>query len=438
MKIVTEKNDYVGYKVEIFPTEEQKFIFNRYFGTARYVYNLGIDIMKKNKEETGKYLSFYSLNKEFTKLKHTKEYSWLNEFDSAFMKMILQDVKTAFENVFKDHKRFNKPKYKSKKNSKYQFPIRIDNTHITENGVYVSSIGYVDYYNSYGDEILGTSNKYNASMNYLKFTDPRISKKGSKYYLSFSIPKDESHNINSYQYYEGNQQWQEQKSCKAIGIDVGLKHDKWLKDSTGRTVQRPKCKKEYERLKFYQQKLCRQYETNKDRDPRTFKDRQPLKDGRSKNMQKTKDKINKLYDKITNKRQNAVHEYCKELLKQKPEAIVMEDIKVLSLVVTDSNKACNAQKEKTNALIQDAALYDTKYIIENTMVNNGIKVIYADNQYPSSQICSNCGHIYKLNVNTKYYRCPECGMKMDRDFNAAINLSRLAYLKCPVKKLGVE
>ena len=44
MKTVKEINNYVGYKVEIFPTEEQKSIFNRYFGTARYVYNLGIDI----------------------------------------------------------------------------------------------------------------------------------------------------------------------------------------------------------------------------------------------------------------------------------------------------------------------------------------------------------------------------------------------------------
>ena len=435
MKTVKEINNYVGYKVEIFPTEEQKSIFNRYFGTARYVYNLGIDLMEKNNDgETGKYLRFYSLNKEFTKLTHTKEYSWLNNFDSGFMKVILQDVRTAYKNRLDEPNRFNNPKYKSKKKSKLRFPIRIDNTHITETQTYISSIGYVDYYNSYGDEILGTSNK-NLKMKYTKFTDPRITKKGSRYYLSFSLPKDENHNINSYESYYGNQQWQEQPNSKAIGIDVGLKHDKWLKDSTGKTVQRPKCEKEYERIDFYRRKLNRQYETNKVREPRTFKNRQPIK-GRSKNMQKTVDKINKLYDKIANKRHNVVHEYCNDLLKQKPDAVVMEDIKSLSFVIKDNDKNCDFEKHKKNALLYDAALYDTKLIIENTMVNNGIKVIYADQHYPSSQICSNCGHIHKLNVNTKNYRCPECGMIMDRDFNAAINLSKLAYLVCPVERIG--
>lgn len=437
MKTVIEKGTHVGYKVEIFPTEEQKSVFNKYFGTARYVYNLGIDIMKKNKQETRNYFSFYSLNKEFTKLKHTKKYSWLNEFDATFLKLILQDVCNAFNYHKKDYKHYGKPKYKSKKYSKFQFPIRKERISVKNSQIKIPSIGLVDYYNSYGEIIEGFGQSNISKGNHTKFTNPRISKKGSRYYLSFNIPKDENHNINSYQYYDGNQEWQEQESSKAIGIDVGLKHDKWLKDSTGRTVQRPKCEKEYDRIKFYNKKLNRQYETNKVREPRTFKNRQPIK-GRSKNMQKTIDKINKLYDKITNKRHAVVHEYCKELLKQKPEAVVMEDIKVLSLRVTDNNKSCNFQKEKINSLITDAALYDTKIIIENTMVNNGIKVIYADRQYPSSQICSNCGNIHKISVNSKFYRCPECGMVMDRDFNAAINLSKLAYLKCPVKRLGVE
>lgn len=440
MKTVNEMNGYVGYKVEIHPTEEQKSIFNKYFGTARFVYNLGIDIQLKNKKEAGKFLKFFDLCKKIVELKNTEEYSWLKGYDSAFIKLVLQDVCVAFENRLSNPKKYGNPKYKSKKKSRLQFPIRIDNLRIEDDKVFISSIGYTEYYNSYGEEIIGNSNTYwHKDIKYLKYTNPRISKKGSRYYLSVSVPKDEDHNINSYESYYGNHQWQEQESSKAIGIDVGLRHDKWLKDSTGRTVKRPKCEKENERLKFYQRKLDRQYETNKAREPRTFKNRQPLKDGISKNMQKTKDKINKLYDKITNKRRNAVHEYCKELLEQKPEAVVMEDIKVLAMVEDNNrNKICDYQKRKCNELLYDAALYDTKIIIENTMVNNGIKVIYADRNYPSSQICSRCGHIHKINVNTKYYRCPECGMVMDRDFNAAINLSKLAYLKCPVKRLEVE
>lgn len=435
MEAITEINSYVGYKIEIHPTEEQKSIFNRYFGTARYVYNLGIDIQKEYYEKNKRYLRFYSLNKEFIKLKHTKEYSWLTGFDATSLKLVLQDVCNAYDLHKKNRKHYGKPRYKSKKKSKFQFPIRSDTMSIRNNNqVYVPSIGFVDSNNSYGYQINGFGDRDITIGRYIKFVNPRISKKGSRYYLSFSIPKDEDHNISSYENYGGNQYWQEQKSSKAIGIDVGLKHDKWLKDSTGRTIKRPKCEKEYKRLKFYQQKLNRQYEINKVRDPRTFKDRQPLKDGISKNMQKIIDKINKLYDRITNKRRNVVHEYCKELLQNKPDAVVMEDIKVNDLMIKTENKNCNFQKEHINNLILDAALFDTAKIIENTMVNNGIKIIYADKQYPSSQICNNCGHIHKIG-QAKYYRCPECGMIMDRDFNAAINLSKLAYLKCPVKKL---
>lgn len=435
MKIVNKMNGYVGYKIELHPTEEQKFIFNKYFGTARFVYNLAIDVQEQNKNKIGYYLDFQPLCKKFVELKCKDEYGWLKDFDSAFIKGVLQDVCNAYFNKIKNPKKYEKPKYKSKKEFKFQFPIRIDNLRIYNDKIFISSIGYTDCYNSYGNEIIGNSNpSVHKEIKYLKYTNPRISKKGSKYYLSVSIPKDENHNINSYDSFYSNQFWQVQQSSKAIGIDVGLKHDKWLKDSTGRTVKRPKCEKEYERLKFYQRKLDRQWEINKVREPRTFKNRQPLKDGRSKNMQKTKDKINKLYDKITNKRHNAVHEYCKELLKNKPEAIVMEDIKVLSIM--DNNKSLHyIERDRCNSLLKDAALYDTRIIIENTMVNNGIKVIYADSQYPSSQICSNCGHIHKIKSYVKYYRCPECGMIIDRDFNAAINLSKLAYLKCPVKRI---
>lgn len=433
MKTIETFNDYIGYKVKIFPTQEQEKIFNQYFGTCRYVYNLGIDIQKKNIESTNRYLGFYSLNNEFTKIKHTEDYDWLNNFDSTCLKLVLKDLVNAYDFHRKNYKYYRKPRYKSKKKSKKQFPIRSDTMSIRETQVFIPSIGFVDYYNSYGDQIIGFGYKNIKNGNYIKFINPRISFDGSSYYLSFSVLKDEDHNINSYQYYN-NQEWQEQETSNAIGIDVGLRHDKWLKDSTGRTVVRPKCEKEIERLKFYQQKLDRQYEINKDREPRTFKNRQYPINGISKNMQKTKVKINKLYDKIVNKRRNVVHEYCKDLLLQKPDAVVMEDIGVQSLVLTKEDNVPIDEREAMNNLIYNAALFDTMKIIENTMVNNGIKVIYADHNYPSSQICSNCGHIQKIG-QAKYYRCPECGMVMDRDFNAAINLSKLAYLKCPVKRL---
>lgn len=123
MKTIETFNDYIGYKVKIFPTQEQEKIFNQYFGTCRYVYNLGIDIQKKNIESTNRYLGFYSLNNEFTKIKHTEDYDWLNNFDSTCLKLVLKDLVNAYDFHRKNYKYYRKPRYKSKKKSKSNFQL---------------------------------------------------------------------------------------------------------------------------------------------------------------------------------------------------------------------------------------------------------------------------------------------------------------------------
>ena len=145
----------------------------------------------------------------------------------------------------------------------------------------------------------------------------------------------------------------------------------------------------------------------------------------SKNMQKTRTRINKCYKKIENRRHNVVHEYACSLLKKKPKAIVMESISVHEI---EQNYVQNIGYHKNimYQMTKDAALYETMKIIEQKMVNNNIPVIKADSNYPSSQICSCCGNRHNIG-RAKYYRCPNCGAVIDRDLNAAINLSRLAY-----------
>ena len=134
-------------------------------------------------------------------------------------------------------------------------------------------------------------------------------------------------------------------------------------------------------------------------------------------MQKTIAYINKYYKKITYSRQNAIYEYCNKLLEEKPKAVVLESIRVKSFIMHENRR---------NSQIIDAALYNTSEIISRKMSSNGIPVIYADPNYPSTQICSVCGNRQKIG-KSQIYKCPICGTEIDRDLNAAINLSRLAY-----------
>ena len=429
-KDLVSYDNFVGYRLKLNPTEEQKEILNKYFGLRRFVYNLGIDILKDSKQK----LSYYDLRKLITKLKKEEsKYKWLSEFDSECINLALNDVLKAF-NYYKNEKMINDiPVYKSKRKSKKQFAIRSDRLDINDNIVRIPSIGII-ICNCYNPNLKGSGNIDRITTKYLHFSNARIKCINDEYYLSFDLPKDQNHQINSTQKYANDKQWQRQKNSEAIGIDFGLRKEKWMVDSTGYTVERPDSSKYIKKISFLNKKLNRQYEVNKNREPRLFKDRKSPKNGQSKNMQKTITKINKYYKKITDRRQNTVYNYCNRLLDLKPKAVVMESIFVKELQIHEYDD-CVLHKNRMNNLIKDAAIYDSMRIIERKMMSNGIQVIYADDQYPSSQLCSNCGH--RQNIGRKEtYICPECGTVINRDYNAALNLAKLADLFCPVERLS--
>ena len=77
--------------------------------------------------------------------------------------------------------------------------------------------------------------------------------------------------------------------------------------------------------------------------------------------------------------------------------------------------------------IQDSKFYDIRKKLTYKCENNNIKLIIADRWYPSSKTCSQCGCIKKdLKLSDRVYKCPHCGAVIDRDLNAAINLSMIA------------
>lgn len=436
MKLDPENyENYVGYKIKLNPTKEQKELFNKYFGVSRFVYNIAKDMFEYSYFANDHQPSFIDLNNEFTKLRNEDKYKWLQEYDIGSLKLSLKDLHNGYTKYFIGLN--NNPKYRTLKRSTKQFPIRSERLSITENYARIPSIGEVSCSNSYGDNIIGTGYKdrIDKSLSYLKYTSARVIFNGIDYYLSFSLPKDQNHNINSYKNYGGNIQWQQKSYSKAIGIDVGLKRDKWMVDSTGYTLERPDNTRIYKKIDDLERKLMRQRDINKNREPRLFKDRKKPVNGISKNMQKTKAKINKCYKKITNRRKNTIYNYCNKLLDLKPKTVVFESISVSKNMIVYDNNVHIKIKKGINHLVEEAALYDSIKTIERKLMSNGIKVIYADPNYPSSQLCSCCGYRQKIGKH-KIYVCPECGTVINRDYNAALNLAKLADLICPVKRIS--
>lgn len=414
----TNYEEYVGYKLVIFPAYEQTRLFYEYFCMCASVYNLGINIEEAQKySDDKKFLKFFDLNNKVNEIKHNDpNYYWLNNYDATTIKIILRDVVYAYEMFFNGL--CNYPVYKDIRYPNQQFPIRSDRLEINETFIRIPSIGFVSYYNTYGEQIIGNGDKNNKNCNYLKYTDSRISFDGINYYISFSLPKDENHNINSYKYFKGNPEWDALPFNDAIGIDIGLRNEKWLVDSTGTFVERPDSTKLRNRISRLNNKLNRQYATNIEKG--IINDNKQS----TKNMEKTKQKIKKDYNKIKNRRKNEVYEYTNYLLNQKPKAVVFESIAAKDLSITNENKQCNFEKQNRNNQLNDAAIYESTQIIKRKLEANGIPVIYAEEGYPSSQICSNCG--YRQNIGrSKIYKCPNCGLEIDRDINAAKNLANL-------------
>ena len=435
--IPIEQNTHVGYIVKLDPTEQQIEIFNRYFEICKYVYNIGIDLQEEyskiHKDKKGKryHMNLYSLNNKFNELKRIDpRCQWVavkGVCDATTMKLILQDVVNAYD--FEENPNMKKIKHPKKKDddSNLQFPIRPERMSIDKRKVKIPSIGWIKYYNSYGNEIIGTGyterkdNKYK----YIHYCNPRISFNGIDYLLSFTIPVNKKYNMKSYEQFAGNPEWQKKPYSRAIGIDVGLRRDKWLVDSTGYTLIRPSNDKEDKKIEILNQKLDKQFIANDNKS--------------TKNIEKTKTKINKYYKKITNRRRNEINNYSNRLLELKPEAVVMETIETDRIVMHNDEKDNNCHKKRRNKLVQEAAIYDSMRTIERKITANGIPVYHVPREYPSTQICSRCHHKYNPG-NTDIYKCPNCGLVINRDYNAALNLASQAYLVVrrpiyPVKRL---
>ena len=135
---------------------------------------------------------------------------------------------------------------------------------------------------------------------------------------------------------------------------------------------------------------------------------------KTKNIVKLERKIKLVYRTLTNIRVNYTHQVTTEIVKTKPSKIVMETLKIKNML---------KNKHLSNA-ISEQSFYRFTYFMEYKCKLYGIEFVKADMFYPSSKLCSCCGEIKKdLKLNDRIYKCCNCGLEIDRDYNASINLA---------------
>ncbi|MCD3246234.1 IS200/IS605 family element transposase accessory protein TnpB [Clostridium botulinum C] len=368
-------------KVRLYPTEIQEQKLWQSVGTTRFIYNWTLNKQQENYKNGGKFIKDSDLRKEITLMKKTDEYKWLSEVSNNVAKQAVKDCCNAYKRFFKGLA--DKPRFKSRKKSKLSFYNDNVKLKVKTKLVNIEKVGWI-------------KTKEQIPIN-VKYTNPRISFDGKYWYLSVGIEK-ENPTIGL--------------TDESIGIDMGIKDLAIC--SNGMTFKNINKSKEIKRLKKVlkrkQRKVSRKYDMNKI--IRGGENRCQFK--KTNNIIKLEKEIRLLHRRLRNIRSNHIHQATNKIVKTKPSRVVMETLNIKGML----------KNKHLSKAISEQCLYDFKVKMEYKCKLYGIEFIEADKWYPSSKTCSCCGAIKKdLKLSDRVYKC-NCGLVIDRDLNASINLSR--------------
>ena len=375
-----------AYKIEINPTDEQKSKIHQTIGVSRFIYNFYIARNKEIYEREGKFVSGMDfskwLNNEY--IPNNQDKKWIKEVSSKATKQAIMNGDKAFKDFFKKAKGF--PRFKKKKNQdvKAYFPKnnKTDWT-LERHRVKIPTLGWVRL-KEFG---------YIPKNSVVK--SGTVSQKADRYYVSILV--EETYIKISNPNNEG------------LGIDLGIKEfaicsngNKFKNINKTSTV-----KKIEKKLKREQRKLSRKYESLKIRNKKE-------KGGNvtRQNIQKQVVKVQKLHQRLTNIRTDYINKIVSSIIKQKPSYITIEDLNVKGMMKNKHlSKAIASQK-----------FFEFKTKLMSKCKQNDVELRIVDRFYPSSKTCSQCGEIKKdLKLSDRVYKC-SCGLVIDRDLNASINL----------------
>ena len=358
-------------KYRVYPSDEQAVMFVKTFGCCRKVWNLMLSDKIAYYKSTGKILLT-------TPAQYKKDYTFLKEVDSLALANVQMNLQSSYKAFFdkKRKKRNGFPKFKSAKHSRKSYT-----TNNQKGTVAIIDDKYIK---------LPKIGKVKAVIHRQPEADWTVKS------ATVSQESDGAFYISVLFEFERNIV-QVAKSDNIIGLDY--KSDGLYMDSNGNIGSNHKYYKEsHEKLAKEQRRLSRKTGSKKN---------QP----KSKNYLKQLKKVNKIHRHITNQRIDNLHKLSTEIANQ-VDAVCVESLDMRAM----SNKGFGNGK----------ATLDNGYgiflnMLEYKLSDRGKFFIKVDKWYPSSQICSCCGSQKKITLADRIYKC-SCGLEIDRDYNAAINI----------------
>lgn len=364
-----------AYKTELHLNNQQRTACLKHAGAARFAYNWGLGKKIEAYKLGEKTPSAKDLHRELNLLKKG-ELSWLYEVSKCAPQEALRNLDKAYANFFRrvktqKGKKAGFPQFKNKKGGAGSFrltgAIRIEERLIQLPRLGKLRLKEAGYIPTSGMHVLSAT----------------VSEKAGRWYVSVQA--------------EVELPDPSPKSDVVCGVDLGITRLATISD--GAVFENPKAlKRSLTKIKRLQRVVSRR------------------KKG-SANRKKAVQKLAKAHQKVANIRNHSIHQVTSFLAKTKS-VVVLENLNVSGMM----------KNHRLAQSISDVGMYEFRRQLQYKANWYGCKLHFADRFFPSSKTCSSCGTVAaKLSLSQRTFHCATCGFEIDRDLNAAINLSNLFF-----------
>lgn len=360
-----------AFRYRAYLTDEQFVLAMKTVGACRFVYNNALDYKTTEYRNNRNTVSYTQLSARLTGLK--KELPWLKEVDSIALQQSLRHLDTAFQNFFRKKKGTRYPKYKSKHRSKWSYTTMSVNNNLR-----------------FEDDALIMPKLGRISIRPMRPVPEDWKLKSAV----LTIERDHTVYISCCFEYDDVPVQYTPDPGKAIGLDY--KSDGFCADSEGHVCGSPKyARKAQEALTRQQRKLRHK------------------KKG-SRNYEKQKLRIAKVYRHIANQRLDFCHQQSVKTANSY-DIVCVEDLDL---------KAMSNRSFRNGRATMDNGYGMFLRFLEYKLHDRGKVLVKVGKWFPSSQICHVCGRVNPelKDLRIRHWTCPGCGTGHERDINSAINI----------------
>lgn len=361
-----------AYKYRIYPTAEQEKQLADTFGSCRFVYNHYLALQSENHQQGTKHLSRTACNNDCNRVLK-QEYPWLRQVDKFALTNAVYALEAAYQRFFR--KKGGYPRFKSRHHSRMSYTTNFTNGNIAvlDGEVKLPKLGKIKAV---------IHRTVPEGWNLKQATVSRA--RDGRYYVSILYE------------YQAEIMPQAVRPERVIGLDY--KSDGLYMDSSGVCCGMPHYfRKSQKKLTKAQRKL-------------------KGKQLHSSNYRKQQKKIAGIARKTADQRKDFQHKRSAEIANQY-DLVCVEDLDM---------KAIANRKFKNGKATLDNGYGSFVTMLKYKLEERGKQLIRIDKWYPSSKTCSRCGQVRLMPLSMRWYEC-SCGLYMDRDINAAINIRNKGY-----------